>query len=36
MMVNEGLNGEEVDGNNDAMDFECELYSGLKSIVELV
>jgi hypothetical protein len=36
MMVDEELREEEVDGNNNAMDFEHEWYFALKTIDELV
>lgn len=36
MMVDEELREEEVDGNNNTMDFECEWYFALKTIDELV
>ena len=35
-MVDEELREAGADGNDDAMDFECELYSALKTIDEMV
>jgi hypothetical protein len=36
MMVDEEVRDDGVDGKDDAMDFECELHSSLKTIGELV